>query len=274
MIIDLALGPNQGAGVPAPVDVDGLQWDLQPFNVSVPVGDHFHSILPGWGTGPLVSASTGLVTESAEVNSVLTNTLATSSLQDVTNEVASNGMLDIKFPSNAKGKNFVVFAYYLVHSEYREEQTPELVISGKGVHQSPVRNYVQNGSWVVDHFSAKGAQAIADFWNSQLLNGGDSAQLVKEVGNYVWEDSQEFPANVLWTPNLPSTFKTNRGYSITKYLPILLYGNTGVSLAGPPASGIFVTDEADAGAGHVEDYRQTVSITPLYLLSTRDTLTD
>ena len=59
--MDFAIGPNQGAGVPAEFDDEGLQWDLRPFNVTVPIGGRFDGILPGWETGPLVSASTGLV---------------------------------------------------------------------------------------------------------------------------------------------------------------------------------------------------------------------
>jgi hypothetical protein len=35
LVVDMALGPNQGAGVPAPFDSDGLLWDLNFFDVSV-----------------------------------------------------------------------------------------------------------------------------------------------------------------------------------------------------------------------------------------------
>jgi hypothetical protein len=37
LVVDMALGPNQGAGVPAPYDSDGLLWDLNFFVVSVPL---------------------------------------------------------------------------------------------------------------------------------------------------------------------------------------------------------------------------------------------
>jgi hypothetical protein len=33
LIVDFALGPNQGSGVPAEYDDPGVMWDLWPFNV-------------------------------------------------------------------------------------------------------------------------------------------------------------------------------------------------------------------------------------------------
>ena len=46
-----------------------------------------------------------------------------------------------------------------------------------------------------------------NYWESNLLDES-SIKLIKEVGNYVWEDSQEFYLleNTLWTPTLPATF--------------------------------------------------------------------
>ncbi|KAF7198549.1 hypothetical protein HII31_00288 [Pseudocercospora fuligena] len=260
LIIDLALGPNQGAGVPAALNSDGLQWDLQPFNTTVAIGGRFSGVLPGWNTGPLVAATTGLVTKSTNVSSEITYTLSATSLQDVTSKVSSSGQLTVDFPSNVTGEHFVVFSYYLVHTQYREQQTPLLVTSGNGVQQSPVVSFVQNGSWVVDHFSAAGAKAVADFWNEHLLSGGETADLVREVGNYVWEDSQEFPSNILWTPKVPEAFHTQHGYDLAKYLPIFMNGNGGgvsiLPVAAPPA---FVTDEPLQDAKHVADFRQTMT---------------
>ena len=48
-----------------------------------------------------------------------------------------------------------------MHSEFRECASPDEV--NATVPQSPVTNYVQNGSWAVDHFSANGAQLVIDF---------------------------------------------------------------------------------------------------------------
>lgn len=168
LVLDLALGPNQGAGVPASVDTDGLQWDLAPFHVTVPLGGTYDAELPGWGSGKLVAAVTGLLTTSVNqtvlaegffggtpYNQTL-NTLSTDSLTDVTQQVGTNGHVSLQFPSNVEGLNFTLFAYYLIHTEHREQQTPSLIIPG--VPQSPVTTFWQNGSWIVDHFSSSGAQ--------------------------------------------------------------------------------------------------------------------
>ncbi|KAI5261087.1 hypothetical protein E4T47_09525 [Aureobasidium subglaciale] len=280
LIIDLAMGPNQGAGVPAPYESDGLQWDLQPFNITVPIGGIFDGLLPGWGTGPLVSASSALLTKTTNTSSAIRKTLQHQSLTDVTTEVGSDGRLKIQFPSGTSGESYVLFAYYLVHTEFREQRSPGSVIPG--VAQSPVTNYVQNGSWVVDHLSEKGAGLVVDFWQRYLLNGSDTIQLLQEVGNYVWEDSeminkianaftsQEYPANVLWTPELASAFNTDHGYSVKGYLPLLLNGNAGfsTSFGATDIPVIYVTDEADFGASHVTDYRQTLTMLNVKYLNT------
>lgn len=256
LIVDLALGPNQGAGVPAPTDSDGLLWDLAAFNITIALGGTYNDILPGWNTGPLVSASTGLIVSSTNIS----RTLSTSSLQDVTSQVGANGQLQLNFPVDANGENYTLFAYYLVHSEAREQQTPLNVVGVKGQPE----NYVQNGSWVVDHFAAKGAQTTIDFWEEYLLNGNNTKQLLSEVGNYVWEDSMEYEGQVyvLWTPDLANMFLADRGYSVNKYMPIIYTSRTeDVSFASGPSYYLtrYITDESDSGDSYVQDYRQTVS---------------
>ena len=251
LLIDLALGPNQGAGVPAPYDSDGLLWDLASYNVTVPIGGTFNGTIPGWGTGPLVSASTGLLLSQSNGTSGDINVLSTDSLTDVTQSVDSSGHVNINFPTNATGLYFTIFAYYLIHSEYREQISPSVATAA--VPQSPVTNWTQNGSWVVDHFSAKGAEVVIDFWEQQLLDDS-SKSLIKQVGNYIWEDSQEYTQGVriLWTPSLPDAFLNQTGYQINKWLPVILLPTT-------TSESTYVTDESDEGQSHINDYRQTVS---------------
>jgi len=55
LVIDLALGPNQGAGVPAPLNSEGLLKEILVFNVTISTGI-FDGVVPGWGSGELVSA--------------------------------------------------------------------------------------------------------------------------------------------------------------------------------------------------------------------------
>ena len=85
-------------------------WDLIPFNISVPLGGTFDDIIPGWGAGNFVSASTGLVisTQSANYSASpgwrgpiyyngSSNVLSAASLEDVTHQVTSDGHLKLTF---------------------------------------------------------------------------------------------------------------------------------------------------------------------------------
>lgn len=250
----MALGPNQGAGVPAPYDSAGLLWDLESYYVTVPIGGKFSGVLPGWNSGPLVAASTGLVLDISNFTTGGSNTtLAQKSLTDITDKVRSDGSVQVNFPSADKGIEYRIFAYYLKHSLYPEVESQAKTVAA--VPQSPITTWEQNGSWVVDHFSALGAQTIIDFWSDNLLDDA-TMDLVKEVGNYVWEDSQEFYflENTFWTPNLTATFLANRGYRVNEYIPLLY--NTLTSSADSVA--LYILDQPDAGHSHVEDYRQTV----------------
>lgn len=227
------MGPNQGAGVPASYNSDGLQWDLQPFNVSIPSPGSYSARLPGWGSGPLVSASTGLVTSSSVNGGYTVETLSTPSLKAVKDQVGENGEITLQLAATNENQHYVLFAYYLIHTGYREQQTPTLVT---GASQSPVEYFWQNGSFLVDHYSTEGAKTIASFWDNYLLNGSSTAEHMREVGSYVWEDSQEYPYNLLWTRYLPELFESNCGYSIEPYLPTLFGGAITYQLDDPAAS--------------------------------------
>lgn len=257
LVVDLALGPNQGAGVPAPSESNGLLWDLFFFEVSVPLGRTFDGVLPGWDSGPLVAASTGLVLNSTGSTIMLSH----NSLTDITKSVDSNGHARVKFPSNQAGIEHRLFAYYLKHSHYPEVQAQDTVLAA--VPQSPIKTYEQNGSWVVDHFSVLGAQTIIDYWENHLLDSS-TMDLIKKVGNYVWEDSYEFffLENTFWTPKLQDAFSANRGYSVNKYIPLLIN-----NLATSASNALYVTDEPDSGSSHVADYRQTVCLGRFHFLS-------
>ncbi|PQE27097.1 secreted protein [Rutstroemia sp. NJR-2017a WRK4] len=271
LLVDLSLGPNQGAGVPAPYDSDGLLWDLAPFNMSVPVGGKFDAILPGWGSGSLISASTALQVSATNTTTGRVVVLDDESLTDVTASVNSSGHLKVQFPYTSKGSNYLVFAYYLRRSGYREVVSPADV--QVAVPQSPITNYIQNGSWVVDHFSAKGAQVTIDFWEKQLLHG-DTRNLVRAVGNYMWEDSQEFGQGVriFWTPRLQEVFLSDRGYNINKYIPIVISTNPLFGgFPGLTSTTTYMTNGVDAGTRYITDYQQTLTeLNRVYL----KTLTD
>lgn len=199
LVMDFAMGPNQGQGVPAHPDDDGLQWDLYAYNTTVPIGESYDGKLPGWGTtGKLQAVVTGLavksenltITESQFGRSTQVNitqtTLATDSLQDVTKLAKSDGTIKLDFTGFKDGVFHQVFAFYLVRSLYRNEAYPPSLLGP----QTVPKDFVHNGSWTVDHFSSRGAKVMTDFWENYLVSGGEK-ELLGQVGNYAWEDSIE-----------------------------------------------------------------------------------
>lgn len=266
LIIDFAMGPNQGTGVPAPITSDGLMWDLVIYNATVPLGGSFDDVLPGWGTGPLEAAITGLVTNSSVAESIAPGlpgdyaeertqyTLAQSSLEDVSSKVSPNGHLNVNFNSGRKQEGLynTVFAIYLIHSHWRAQDGPA-DFAGQTI---PARTIPQNGSWAVDHFSSLGAETMTNFWAEHILQNG-TRELLMEVGSYGWEDSVEIQSNVFWTKYMKKNFSEDHGYSITKYLPTLFHRDGSGADSNP--SSWWITDEPDNGLSHIADYRATVS---------------
>lgn len=170
---------------------------------------------------------------------------------------STTGRLQLSFPTAVEGTVYQIFAYYQTRSTYLEQASP--IDVNTNVPQSPVTTYVQNGSRVVDHFSAKGAKLITNFWEQHLLDG-DTRDLIREVGNSAWEDSMEIGAGTIawWTPGLLESFRFNRGYDLNKYLPLIFSFNTEAN--GPLASpDRFYTDGDDQGQSYVNDYWQTLT---------------
>ncbi|KAL3461690.1 hypothetical protein BJX64DRAFT_300077 [Aspergillus heterothallicus] len=268
LVMDFAIGASMGQGVPAELDNEGQAWDLTSYSFTVPIGGSFNGKIPGWGPGPeprvgkllavvagtavssvKASGSEGTLPHGAPAERTQV-TLAADSLIDITSNVTSNGHLSISFPKG-KGIENVVFVIYEHTFRHAVYQSP----SALGGPQGEPTSFFNNGSWVVDHFSAKGARVTADFWEKYLLNNG-TRELIAEVGNNAWEDSQEIPNKVYWTPGLPEAFRKRTGYEILKWLPLLFHQN-GLGFKPQPATW-WVTDERDAGNRHVADYRATL----------------
>lgn len=117
-----------------------------------------------------------------------------------------------------------------------------------------------NGSYVVDHFSVRGAQTTIDFWEKHILDDSETRQLLSEVGKYAWEDSIEIESNISWTPSLPQKFQQVAGYNLKKYLPLIQYGNNNPGVQPSyPGDMQCVLDTEDAGQGVVNDYREVLA---------------
>ncbi|KAL5338354.1 hypothetical protein BJX70DRAFT_398686 [Aspergillus crustosus] len=83
-------------------------------------------------------------------------------------------------------------------------------------------NIFDHGSYVVDHFDAKGAAVVTDFWRDHILTD-EVSNLLSKAGHYAWEDSLEVIFNVTWSRSLPRRFRAMHSYSIKPYLPLLAF---------------------------------------------------
>lgn len=52
-------------------------------------------------------------------------------------------------------------------------------------------DFIQNGSWVVDHFSAAGSQIMTDFFDNYVVPDPEDKPLLSKVGKY-GESSMKF----------------------------------------------------------------------------------
>ena len=135
------------------------------------------------------------------VNSTL-HTIATSSITDISSEIQVDGSVNVTAPTIDGA-----VAYYLLAAYYSKSYTRACVASN-----SEPKDILQNGSFAVDHFSPVGAQLTTSFLEQYILIDGID-ELIREVGNYIWEDSVEIPSFVYWTPNLTSVFREQHGVS-------------------------------------------------------------
>ncbi|KAL3468836.1 hypothetical protein BJX99DRAFT_268992 [Aspergillus californicus] len=190
LVMDFALGPNQGQGVPAESGDEGLQWDLVPCSVEVPGNGSFDGRIPGWGTGDLVAVVSAFVISETNVSLPGVNSAFVSgqdgyrslvvdhgSLNDITERVSSDGHLSISF-SPVTGVGYRIFAYY-------QKRTLHKNLTFDNNRTATIWD---NGSYAVDHYSATGAQTTIAFWEKHILIDGIK-ELLMEVGNYGIPDS-------------------------------------------------------------------------------------
>jgi hypothetical protein len=154
--------------------------------VTVPSGQIYGGKIPGYGSsGTLVSVTTAMILNETSYSEPVTElgiqvgvesytvyNIAANSLTDITKTVKSDGSLHVSFSTNTSATGYVVYASYYVLSLTRA------CISG----QDP-QNFIQNGSFAVDHFSARGAKVTTDFLEQYVMINGVK-QLFQEIGNY------------------------------------------------------------------------------------------
>ncbi|OOQ84565.1 hypothetical protein PEBR_30043 [Penicillium brasilianum] len=265
LLMDFALGPNQGQGVPASSDDQGLQWDLVPYSEGLAANETFNERIPGWGSGELVAVVSAHVLSQAnvslpEVNSpfltaqdgYLSVVIDEDSLTDITDQVSENGHLSLSFPALTEGVGYRIFAYYQKRTLNRNLEFTN----------NSTATIWDNGSYVVDHYSARGALTVIDFWKNHILVDGIK-ELLMEVGNCGWEDSMEIKSNTSWTPGLLEKFEQKQGYSLKRYLPVVNFGvlwpdnNVNIQQFQPGAVQS-ILNTLDSGAGYINDFRSVL----------------
>lgn len=95
------------------------------------------------------------------------------SLTDITGQVSDDGQLLVSFPSYREGIGHRIFAYY---------QKKTLNKNLKFTNNATATIW-DSGSYVVDHYSACGAQTVIQFWEKYILIDGVK-ELLMEVGHY------------------------------------------------------------------------------------------
>jgi hypothetical protein len=188
---------------------------------NVTVNGTYDGQLPGWGDGELISAvvfevlNVSVISSQAfgipdQIAMAIGNsgttqyTISADSLTDVTSLV-QNGSISLNvLASNSD-------SYHLLYASYYAKSFDRSCIASS----SDPQNILQNGSFVVDHFSTKGAQTTTQFLENNIFNDDSLKDLMKQVGNYLFEDSVEITSDAYWTPNFTIAFQAKHGVCIT-----------------------------------------------------------
>ncbi|KAM0491001.1 hypothetical protein ACHAP8_010980 [Fusarium lateritium] len=258
ILMDFIIGPNQGQGVPANSEDKGLQWDLVPYTAEVPLNNSFAGTVPGWSTGKLISLVTALVWSNRTVN---TTTQGLAGMENITHQEyilrhdtleqrlddvdPGTGRLQLSLPAIDNGTHYRMFAFYEKLSGYRSLH----------FNSNVTKSIFDNGSYAVDHFDARGAQLVAQFWEDNMLTDEISA-LISKVGRYAWEDSLELPSNITWSTTLSDRFQNLHGYRLETFLPLIAYAQNNLAVqSSEPGSFKCLFDSEDEGVGYINDYR-------------------
>ncbi|KAF2472794.1 uncharacterized protein BDR25DRAFT_157719, partial [Lindgomyces ingoldianus] len=230
ILIDYALGANQGQGVPSEVMTPGLSVELLMGNttitpyggISAPVpqphqpsssitsGLTFMHPLEQFGTPNLTAVIAYQVLSQTPVSSTTgsrTVYLNQSSFIDLMPYVQDGWALVWNPPDHTK--TYKILSFWEAYTNQRS--------CAGGVNAT---DFIGNGSWTVDHFSKAGAARVTDFWNQYILSDKEISSLLKSVGKYAWEDSMEQLASLYWSPGLLQRFQNTYGYDLLPYLPL------------------------------------------------------
>ncbi|NYJ03236.1 hypothetical protein HNR19_003934 [Nocardioides thalensis] len=206
--VDITVGPSWPAAVPTITPEDDAACNELAFGqADVPAGGTYDAELPA-PTGEAHSDRAELVTVQAHrvtARTSSTTTIDPGSYVDLAGSV-SGTRLTWTAPAEPAGATWVVLATWRRGSG----QEPEA-----GPHTAP-------RSYVVDHFSEAGTQAVIDLWEDRVLDSEMRARL-RAAGGYLFEDSLEIETEAtIWTPRMLEEFEERAGYDLRPWLPVVL----------------------------------------------------
>ncbi|PDP87293.1 alpha-L-rhamnosidase [Glycomyces fuscus] len=214
IVVDMTIGPSWPAAVPSLTPQDRAAVRELAHGVRyLASGEEASGALPepvaepghGVESRELLAVQAVRLAEGASPEDKRT-ALEADTLQDLTASVQGEE-LTWTAPGEGDGSTWALIAYW----ERGSGQRPE-----GGPHTEPI-------SYVVDHFSSAGAQAVIDFWEENVLTSGIRSLLRGPAGGAIFEDSIEMETEAtLWTHGLPSAFEGHHGYDPVPYLPVLV----------------------------------------------------
>ncbi|KAK7733053.1 hypothetical protein SLS53_008382 [Cytospora paraplurivora] len=200
-VIDFALGPNQGAGVPSVPGTKGLAVHLVPGNATVTPGQSFSGSVPRPYLPAILRSGLGFQIQLEDFGTpnltalfamkVIGNATKTifeygtgetkvpvvildeDSYVDLAPFVSADGQLEWTPPTSGDTSTWKIFTYWQQYTNQRE--------CHGGLNPATV---IGNGSWIVDHFSSAGAQKVTNFWDEHILTDDETAELLASVGKY------------------------------------------------------------------------------------------
>ncbi|KKY13290.1 putative secreted protein [Diplodia seriata] len=262
LLMDFGLGANQGQGCPAEAGSSGLAVELAYSNVTVASGESYNGTLPltrqpdnllgsimhmleDWGQQNL-SAVVAVEIKDVQTSPTTYPTNVVGRIIDLTSSVNADRSLSWTAP--AGNSTWKVMAWYERFTN-QKSQSPGLNAT----------NFIQNGSWVVDHFSAAGSKKMTDFFDEHVIPDDESRKLLAAVGQHGWEDSMEMMTSLFWTPSFQQMFQEGRGYSVTQCLPFLITTQNYWIQAIAPYGEIFTSSNESLANSCNEDYRTTLN---------------
>ncbi len=154
------------------------------------------------------------------------------SVVDVTGQVAAGSSIDFTAPDGPAGTQWVVVGAWM-------NGTGQTVGAG-----------LPTTSYLLDHFSVNGWNALKDYWEQKVLTPEMKAAWAANGGSLFF-DSFELNRSGQqvrhWAPDFLSEFQQRRGYSLVPYLPVVAVTTPAFEF------------EGNLGARVREDYNQTLS---------------